>query len=143
MDFQYNKDRKTYFLTKKLDFGYISRIYFFRDSNNDYLENKPIFYVAIAIAKSKKELNNWIYGIGESSIDVTSQYIGYGLSVLMWAKECIQEFLKNYYSTLIIYASNTKRYKVYKWALKDFKESSYKIDKHSQDVKILYKVSEK
>ena len=75
-------------------------------------------------------------GTSNTSVDDTSQFSKFGISVLIWAKECISEFFKQHSNsdiTLIILASNNKRYRVYKKALKNFKESAY------NNQKILYK----
>ena len=137
MEFQYNKDEKTYFRTKKLKNGYVARIYFYDVKiPNNKLINNTLYGVALAIAKSKKDLNNWIFHNGESRVDDTSQFSEFGISVLIWAKQMIDEFAKehsNNHSIIIVEASNNKRSRIYKKALKDFKETTY------QNKKVLYK----
>lgn len=139
-DFQYNKETKVLFKTKKLDNGFIARIYFSQFDFNYFQDNHRVYYVSMAISRSKKYLNNWIYATGgNTDIDTESQYIGFGLSVILWAKQCVYQFLEKNHVCVFVTASNAKRYKVYKWGLKDFKESSAKIDNIHQ--KFLYKTS--
>lgn len=143
MEFQYNKEERAYFLTKKLENGYVARIYFI---SIDIPTSKMVaihncYEVALAIAKSKKDLNNWIFGTGEHRInDLTGQYKEFGISVLLWAKEMVYEFFKNrQYQTICVavFATNNRRFKIYKHWLKDFQESSFGKDK------FLYKISNK
>lgn len=137
MDFKYNEEHKAEFATLKLKEGFVARIYFYKvyDYNNKFL-NKHVSEVALAIAKSKKDLNNWAFQNGSSRVDDTSQYSKFGIEVLIWAKKMIAEYTKPKHNNnvLIVSASNNKRFQVYKWGLKDFKKSSI------GTIKLLYKI---
>ena len=124
MALQYNKDKKTYFATKKLSGGFITRIYFYKS----YMPNS--YGVALGIAKKKKDLNNWIFQTNPHRVDAESQYFQFGISVLVWAKKMIYEFIDNYsFYNLFIIATTNKRFRVYKKALKEFKEVFYEGEK--------------
>lgn len=88
MEFKYNKEYSTYFQTKKLVDGYVARIYF-ENIGRFYkkFDNKPIYNIALAISKSKKDLNNWVFEIGKTKVNDISQYSKFGIIVLVWAKK--------------------------------------------------------
>lgn len=137
MEFQYNEEEETYFTTKKLKDGYMTRIYFYpvEKPKNKIMEGR--FYgIGLAIAKSKKDLNNWLYVNGHTRVNTDKQYSKFGISVLIWAKKMIVEFCNEYSFkkiVLVVFSTNNKRYQVYKRGLKDFKPSIY------NNQKMLYK----
>ena len=60
MEFKYNKLEKTYFTTKKLNFGYTARFYVYPvEILNNKIVKGSLYEIALAIAKSKKDLNAW------------------------------------------------------------------------------------
>lgn len=127
-DFFYDINRKVFHITKKLTNGFVARIYFERWDTFVY-KNKSIsdcYNVCLIIGKSKKDLNNFYFGLKESPSNFETSYVGFGLDVLLWCKNTMLEFQRLKRSTICVTGSDTRRYNIYKNRLKDFKETSYK-----------------
>jgi hypothetical protein len=127
-EFRYHEEERTTFATKKLKNGYLARIYFYRIEIpiDRFVDIRSIYGVSLAIAKSKKDLNGWVYKNNKHKVNDIAQFKEFGISVLIWAKKMIYKFGKeNSQCCVVVDGSNNKRYRVYKRGLKDFKESSY------------------
>lgn len=124
-NFEFNRETETFFTTTQLFDGNMARIYFTRDFGRI---KKLNFYgttydIGLAIGRSKKELNNWYYGNRESNISEQTTYSKYGISVLIWARKQIENFIefhKKWYgrnTALCIGGADSRRYRVYKKGL--------------------------
>lgn len=112
------KYKNVYYSEKKFDSGFFG--YFEIGTMDECPENW--YSVVLSIGKKKKKVKDY-FDEGKFSNTYTEN-VGSGLEPLLWAKQCLIEFEKEIAPLMrekeifiLVYGEDSRRRKIYKWAL--------------------------